>query len=337
MKVSYLAIVIVSWMVAGPCTASSPSAEPLAIVDGKPISAGEVYQRAAGELRALDKKVYALKEETLYGLVAERLLQRESQTSKLSVDRLLDDRVYSMLAPPTPEEIQSYYLGVKDRIGKPIDDVRSQIADFLYDSRRRQAYDAYVAELRGKANVVILLAPPRASVAVDPDRVRGAKDAAITIVEFSDFECPYCARAEDTVRQLLSKYRTQIRLAYRDFPLSFHPRAQSLAEASRCAAAQGKFWQFHDYLFEHQTEISKRALAGLPAQLGMDAERFQHCVDQHVYASAVKRDMDDGERLDLEGTPAFFINGIELSGAVPLAEFSQAIDLELERVKRRAQ
>ena len=336
MRVCHLIIAMTLWMVVNPGVASSPSAESLAAVDGEPISTAEVDQKAAGALRALDIKRYELREAALNGLVAERLLERESQGSHLSVDKLLDERVYSKVIAPTPEEIESYYLGVKERIGKPLDDVRSQIADFLYNSHRRQAYDAYVAELRKKATVVIFLTPPRASVSVDPDRVRGAPAAAITIVEFSDFECPYCARAEDTVHQLLSKYPTQVRIAYRDFPLSFHPHAQSLAEASRCAAAQGKFWQFHDYLFGHQAEMPDRDLGKLSTQLGMDAGRFLHCVDQHTYATAVKRDMAEGEKLDLEGTPAFFINGIELSGAVPLAEFTQVIDLELERVKRRA-
>lgn len=306
---------------------------PLATVDGQVISSNEVEDRVSGPLRELDAKIYRLKEKELNELINDRILEREAQTHHLTVEQLIDDKVNSKLNPPTSKEIESYYFRVRDRVNQPLEAVRSQIASFLLESRRRQGYEEYVSALRAKTHVVIFLGPPRAAVSVDPLRVRGAATAPITIVEFADYECPYCASAEGTLQAILAKYPNQVRLAYRDFPLEFHTHALSLAEASRCAGAQGKYWQYHDYVFAHQSQVKDDDLAKLPSQLGIDAQMFQRCMSQHTFADEVKHDLDDGQKLDIEGTPAFFINGIALSGAVPLANFSREIDLELQRLR----
>jgi protein-disulfide isomerase len=170
-------------------------------------------------------------------------------------------------------------------------------------------------------------------VPVDPARVRGPLNAPITIVEFSDFECPYCGRVEGTLRQLVSRYPTQIRLAYRDFPLDFHPRAEPAAEASRCALAQGKYWPYHDLLFDNQQHLESGDLSNYAARLDMNAKRFEECIQQRTYAAEVQHDLDEGRKLGVTGTPAFFINGVLLAGAVPVDEFVRLIDRELKRMQ----
>jgi protein-disulfide isomerase len=313
--------------------AVSPSGEVVALIDGEPISGKDLHERAASQLRELDMKAFGIQQQELQRMVNERLLNREASRRRISVQQLLDRDVYSVIAKPTASDIENYYSGIKDRIGQPLEEVRSQIADYLTESRRRAAYDSYLSQLRSRAKVIILLAPPRANVSIDPTRVRGPKNAPITIVEFSDYECPYCGRAEDTLRQLAVKYPTEVRLAYRDFPLNFHPRARPSAEASRCALAQGKFWEYHDTLFAHQDQLQNEDLLSFAAQLGMDTGRFKECLAQGTFAADVQQDVDEGETLGIAGTPAFFINGIALDGAVPLEGFASIIDGELEREK----
>ena len=175
--------------------------------------------------------------------------------------------------------------------------------------------------------------PPRAPVvrkevdAVGPSR--GPKDAPVTIVEFSDFECPYCGAAHDTVEQVMSSYAGKVRLVYRQFPLSFHPHAAKAAEASLCAADQGKFWEYHEALFKNQKKLDLPDLKAHASEVGLDANKFGQCLESGDKKKAVDADQQAGLAAGVGGTPAFFINGIFLNGAQPLDEFKKVIDGEL--------
>jgi predicted DsbA family dithiol-disulfide isomerase len=312
--------------------ASSPE-QVVAVIDGKPILDKDLEERAAPQLRELNSKVFDVKEQALNDMIDEQVLKQEAARLNVSVRQLLDREVNSLLNEPTSSEVESYYLGVQDRVGRPLDEIRPQLVEYLTEIRRRDAYKSYLSGLRSRDKVLVLLAPPRGNVSIDPTRVRGPANAPITIVEFSDFECPYCGRAEQTLRQLVVKYPAQIRLAYRDFPLDSHPRARPSAEASRCALAQGKYWQYHDLLFANQEHLQDGDLSKLAAQVGMDRKKFDECTAQRIYKADIQRDLDEGERLGINGTPVFFVNGISLSGAVSLQEFSRVIGDELERIK----
>lgn len=313
--------------------AAAPRDQVVAIINGKPISDKELEERTEPQLRDLNSRIYGIREQALNTLINEQLIAQEATRLKQPENQILEREVNSQVLAPTASEIESYYLGIKDRIGHPIEEVRPQISQYLTDVRRRNAYESYVSELRKRAKVTVLLAPPRAIVAIDPARVRGPPGAVVTVVEFSDFECPYCGTAEATLRELVSKYPLEVRLAYRDFPLDFHPRAEPAAEASRCALAQGKYWQYHDLLFANQQHLEDSDLSKFAAQLGMDQRQFDECVARKTYQPNVQRDVEDGEKLGATGTPAFFVNGIALSGAVSLSELSRVIDGELVRIK----
>jgi protein-disulfide isomerase len=317
----------------GTAHATSAPEKAVALIAGKPISDKDLEQRAAPRLRELNSKIFEVKQKTLNDMIDEQLLNLEAGRVKLSVQQLLVREVDSRVVAPTPAEVDSYYLGIKDRIGLPLEEVRPKILDFLTETRRRSAYDDFLSRLRSREKVVVLLEPPRAVVAIDPARIRGPANAPITIVEFSDFECPYCGRVEDTVRQLTSRFPTQIKLAYRDFPSDFHSRAEAAAEASRCALAQGKYWPYHDLLFDNQQHLQSSDLSNYALQVGMDPKRFDECVMHKTYAADIQHDLDAGQELGITGTPAFFINGILLSGAVPLEEFVGSIERELLRLK----
>lgn len=165
------------------------------------------------------------------------------------------------------------------------------------------------------------------------DHIRGGKDAKVTIVEYSDFECPFCSRAHPTVMQVLEEYGDDVRVVYRHFPLSFHPQAQKAGEASECAADQGKFWQYHDVMFENQSLVSGGVtqFKKWAVELGLNATRFNNCLDSGEKASLVTDDANEGAALGVTGTPGFFINGISVVGAQPFSVFKQVIDAELAK------
>lgn len=164
---------------------------------------------------------------------------------------------------------------------------------------------------------------------------RGAATAPITLVEFSDFECPFCARATPVLKQLEEAYPGQIRRVFRQFPLmAIHPGAERAAEASLCAAEQERFWEMHDALFEQPVALDPADLHRKAAQVGLDAALFKTCLDMQKYAGTIEQDLKEGVAHGVTGTPAVFINGRLVSGARPYAEFAQVIDAELARLQK---
>ncbi|NIM51711.1 MAG: thioredoxin domain-containing protein [Gemmatimonadales bacterium] len=165
-------------------------------------------------------------------------------------------------------------------------------------------------------------------VATEGRPYQGPEDAAVTLVEFTDYECPFCAQYfQLTYPNLLAKYEGKLRYVIRNFPVnSIHPRAQKAAEAAECADDQGKFWEYHDILFQRQTALEVESLKRYAAELGLDAEAFDRCVDSGEKAAVVFRDLQDGLNYGVRGTPTFFINGRMLVGAQPLAVFESYID-----------
>ena len=175
---------------------------------------------------------------------------------------------------------------------------------------------------------MVKLEQPRVKVAASGP-ARGPEGAPVTIVEFSDFECPFCRREESTVKQLLDRYQTQVRFVYRHFPLEIHPRARPAAEAAACADEQGKFWDYHEKLFSGGLEDAD--LQRYASELGLDTAAFQQCVSQHKTKDVVMSDLQAGKAAGVSGTPAFFVNGIMISGARPVDAFTKVIDKELQQ------
>jgi protein-disulfide isomerase len=171
------------------------------------------------------------------------------------------------------------------------------------------------------------------SVSEDDDPSIGPKDAKVVIIEFSDFQCPFCSKAESTVKQILAEYEGKVRFVYRDYPLSFHQFAQKAAEAAECADEQGKFWEYHDLLFDKQNEWSSNGVLSFKQyakDIGLDSQKFDQCLDSGQMASEVKKDFSDGQSYGVNGTPAFFVNGEMISGAQPFSVFKQKIDALLK-------
>lgn len=174
-------------------------------------------------------------------------------------------------------------------------------------------------------------AGPVSFTITDKDHSFGSKNAKVTLVTFSDFECPYCGRFYPTVKEIMKQYGDKVRVVFKHFPLSFHKNAQKAAEASECAAEQGKFWQMHDKIFENQQLLSFDQLKAWAKDLKLNTSQFNSCLDSGKFAQKVQADMQEGAQKGVDGTPATFVNGILVSGAQPFEAFKQMIDQELAR------
>ncbi len=190
-----------------------------------------------------------------------------------------------------------------------------------------------VVALVGIVYAVISIQPaPYIPVTVDGDNLLGSEDAPVTIIEFSDFECPFCARfATETAPSIIQEYveNGTAKLIFKHFPLPSHPYAQKAAEATECAGDQGKFWEMHDKLFENPNNLFVPALKNYAEELGLDAEQFNSCLDSGVMADRVNRDKEEAQRMGVSSTPMFFINDIRVSGAQPFSVFRQSIEAAL--------
>jgi protein-disulfide isomerase len=310
--------------------------EPLAEVNGETITAKDLEDALGARLSKLEEQIYDLKRRELDSMIAQRLLAQEAARRGISVPALLDAEVTAKVGLVSEKEIEDFYQQNKARMRGDETEVRQKIRAFLQQQKLNARREAFVESLRSQGQVVVRLSPPpaiRVEVSTDGAPIRGAADAPVTIVEFSDFECPFCKQTRPTLKQLLERYPGKVRLAYRDFPLdSIHPQARRAAEAARCASDQGKFWEYHDVLFTQSPQLAFEDLRRYAGQLGLDVAKFESCLAAGVHKAAVQRDLDEGNRLGITGTPAFFINGRTLSGAQPLEAFTRLIDQELAGV-----
>ena len=311
---------------------------PVALVNGKAVSAAELSDATAAQLRQLFLQEYQIKRDALENLINQKVMEAEAHRKGIPVEKLLEQEVDGKIGDPSDLEVQAYYLGQKDRINKPLAEVELQLRGSLRQNRLQQARLDYVNSLRTAAGVTVLLRPPKSEITADPARVRGVPTAAVTIIEFSDFQCPYCQAVEPTLKQVLSQYGDRVSFAYRDFPLTpIHPQAQIAAEASRCAGEQEKYWDYHDALFANQSLLQQADLVRSAARLGLDEKKFETCLTSRKFQSAVQADYQAGLKGGVTGTPAFFINGTLLSGNQPLAEFARVIDDELNALQSQSQ
>jgi len=233
----------------------------VATVNGQPIFEQDLAPELGSKLLQLHNQQYQVESKALDEVIQRRVLEAEAKRRGISVDKLQEEEVDSKISEPSEAEVRGYYLAVRSEINKPFEDVKSQLQKAVKMLKVAEARQDYANSLRAKNEVVVLLSPPKVEVAFDPSRVLGNPKAPITIVEFSDFQCPYCLKAEATLKDLLVKYDGKVRLSYRDFPMrTLHPRAQRAAEAARCAAEQGKFWEFHDALFADPSKLDDAGL-----------------------------------------------------------------------------
>lgn len=316
----------------------TPNGSVVAVVDGKEITEPELRERIRGELLRLETQIYEVRRNGVDELISEYLLEQAAKARGLSADQLLKQEVDGKISGVTPKDVEDFYTANQSRIRKPLDEVRGQILNYLQQTRLNDARREYLKGLRDKAQVKLFLKPPVVDVSAGEAPFKGPQDAPITIVEFSDFQCPFCKQVVSVLSQVLEQYPGRVKLAFRDFPIpSIHPHAQKAAEAAHCAEEQGKFWEYHDLLFAKQDELPTENFVDYARSLGLEAAVFQTCLESHRQKDRVEHNHADGMKVGVSGTPAFFINGRLLSGAQPLEAFKTMIDEELERLGLQAQ
>jgi predicted DsbA family dithiol-disulfide isomerase len=324
----------------GACaTAAPPARKPAALTasEGSPVVArtavGDVTEQqldaAIAARPKLARQLYELRHDALEDLVLQRLVEAAAKKQGLTVDAYLRREVDDRAKPPTEQEVRAFFDRELQSSGAyHYDEIRDQLAAHILSERRKQATMALVKRLRTEAHVEILLVPPRIAVTGNGPS-RGPSKAAVTIVEFSDFQCPYCRQEAITLRRVLDEYPHDVRLVFLDFPLSAHPDARNAAQAARCAGEQGQFWAMHDLLFAHQDALSPDDLRRYAQKTGVDPTKFDACVSSGRSAPHIDESIRLGEEVGVDGTPALFINGRPLSGATPYPELKQTIDEEL--------
>jgi protein-disulfide isomerase len=329
--------VLLAAAVAAPSHAyAGPPDEIVALIGGEPFTARQLEEAAGARLFQLRTQQYEAQRQILDDEIARRLLEREAAARKATVAELLNQEVESKVAPVTEAEQKAFYEQNKARMGGMTEaDALKRIEAGLRQQRVGERRAEFVNALRTKADVRVMLEPPRVAVPGGDDPSRGPADAPITIVEFSDFQCPFCSRATATLKKLDESFPGKIRIVYRDFPLvQIHPNAARAAEAAACANDQGKFWAMHDVLFEHQDKLGEADLKQSAVTLGLDAARFNECLESGRHRAQWMKDTADGERYGVSSTPAFFVNGRLLVGAQPYESFARVVEEELARAGR---
>jgi protein-disulfide isomerase len=302
-------------------------------IGDEPITRAQVSERVSAELVQIRQQEYDVLSNGFEQLVAERLLEKEAAARSITPDELMKAEVEDKVQGPSPEAIDRFYEQNKARMGgRTREQAGPDIENYLRQMERAQLQGALLDRLRAKASVRVVLEPPRVDVPIPAgEPARGPADAAVVMVEFSDFQCPFCRRAHPTVERVLGEYGDRLRFVYRDYPLPNHPRATPSAEAARCAGDQKKYWEYHTALMTGVGSLDDEDLGKHAEALQLDMEAFRECVASKRHAGAVQAGLLDGARIGVNGTPAFYINGRLISGALPYETFKKMIDEELAR------
>jgi protein-disulfide isomerase len=308
----------VGWQFWGPRPETVDSDPVVAMVGNRSITLREVEHALALPLYFLETQRNQLLQQAIQKLIDEKLLEAEASRKGVSLSQLLE------------EASQSESIARLANLPAPVKRLTtSRQGSSLEEQEQARIQQALIVSLRRKADVRITL--PKLESPVLPvdtrgDRHLGPDHAPITIVEFSDFECPYCRQSAKILQEVTQLYGDRIRVVYRDYLGPSHGHALRAAEASRCAGAQGKFWEYHDLLFDHQSQGNGWDFALLATQLGLQQNEFEKCLQSGQFREQIAQDLQAGLKLGITSTPTFFINGRPLVGAQPVASFQALID-----------
>ena len=329
------------------CSTSAQSArqpapaDVVATVGSRSITLAEVDAKALqqpassfGQVK-LAQALYQARRAAVDDLVADALIDQAAKAKGVDRAALVEQEITAKIAPVSDADVTGWYEANRARVqGATLDQVRQPIRGYLTQERMQIVRARYLDTLKASTPVRVTLDPPRQQIASANSPSKGPSNAPVELIEFSDFQCPYCLRAHPTVAQVLNTYGDRVHFVYRHYPLPGHPNARPAAEASACAAEQDKFWPYHDRLFAEPGKLTDADLKKDAADLGLDSAKFNACIDTRKYKSTVDADVQAGEQAGVDGTPAFFVNGRMISGAQPFEQFKKLIDEELELKKR---
>jgi len=296
------------------------------------ITASELENLAGPSLVALRQQIYDTEVSKLEAEIYQRLVQKAAAAAGMTEGEYLRSRIDEMVGEPDEGEIVKLMSQYRSQLAEDDAQARAQVVQVLVQREKQQRSQELRKVLFAEAGVEILLEPPRVEVAIaEGTPSRGPVDAPIVLIEYTDFQCPFCTRVQPTLNELMKRYDGQIRHVFKNLPLPMHKEAQLAGAASLCARDQGKFWEYHDWLFANQRQLNRDSMIAEAGELGMDTEVFATCIDEGTYLPVVRADMAEAQSFGITGTPGFLINGRVVTGAVPIENFEAIIDDELAR------
>ena len=335
-RISIFFLLALSLWLGWSCRPTNDS-EKVAEVDGTVLTRAEIDRSGGKQLQNLRRQLYQLERQKLDEYIGATLLTREAKERGISVSTLLEQEVNSKILPVADDEVEAFYNSNKARLPVELDKVREQIREFLRGQKIEAQKALYMNSLRSRSKITTYLKPPpvfRAEVSANGAPFKGPEKAPVTIVKFEDFQCPFCKQVQPTIAEILSRYNGKIRIVHKDLPLdAIHPQARQAAEAARCAGEQGQFWSYHDKLYANSPKANPEDLKSYAKEVGLELASFERCLASGKYKAVVQQDLSEGTQLGITGTPAFFINGREISGSQPVQVFAAMIDEELAQVK----
>jgi protein-disulfide isomerase len=311
--------------------------EILAVVNGnRVISTKEVDELLGSQIRELQEKMYFIRNTALNNLIIRLIIEEEATSKGVTPDELKRQLTSGKveIAQAKVDEVYDENSALFTNMSQ--DEAKERIRMDLESHEKMAKYRAAIEALRRKTRVEMYLSPPppvAANIGTDGP-VKGAPDAPVTIVEFSDFQCPYCKQVTPILNQVMGFYGNRVRLIFKHLPLtSIHPQALEAAQAGVCAARQGKFWEYHDRLFDSSPNLSPVMLEKIASEIGLNVGGFSSCLSSEESRSAIQRDLQVAKKLGIQGTPTFLINGKLLKEAASFESFKKMIDEELQKPK----
>jgi protein-disulfide isomerase len=316
--------------------AATEPAAALAYLGDRPIAAREVEARLKARLFRVRQEQYDLQVEGIREVAFELLQEQEAAKLGLTRAAYYTQEVTNKVAEPKDEEVQQIFTTYRQRLPRDENEAKAEVRRVLRERNAGQQAEAFKNELLSRTKLRIMLEPPRLDVPLEKDDpVVGAADAPVTLVEFSDFQCPYCQRGQTILKQLRGEYGDRVRMIFKQLPLGIHAQARFAAEVALCANDQGKYWEAREWLFGRRDGITPEAAKQWAAGAAVDTAVFSTCVDTHVHAPTIDADLATATALATTSTPVFFVNGRLLEGAQPIERFRAAIDDELARATPR--
>jgi protein-disulfide isomerase len=319
----------------------------LAAIDGTPVYEKDMDFKAKQD-------IYNFKKKMVDDFIINDFMKKNGYAS---MDQLIEKEVKAKVKEPTEAEMKKFYA--EQKITQPYDQIKPQIQNRLKSQLLRARWMDFNNEIRAKKAIVYYFDMPRADIAYRDNEIsRGPKDAKVTLLEYTDYQCPYCKQAQTTVDELWKKFSGKIKHVYRAYPLPFHAAARDAANASMCANEQGKFWEYHTLLFKNQEDLYKMVkqppqTPGMPPQMNqkgevdpanffkwageikLDEAKFKNCFETKAFDKDIQKDMDEAGKIGVTSTPSFFINGSPVTGNRPISDFEEAIKRELELAKAK--
>ncbi|HEY3134777.1 MAG TPA: thioredoxin domain-containing protein [Blastocatellia bacterium] len=320
-----------------PPASDAERARVFATVNGKPITSGDIEDALKPIIFSVQEQIYDLRKKELDLRINDLLLDQEAKKQNKTPDALYESEISPRVRKITDDDARKFYDENKNKINGTFAEVRAQIVQYLENREQSNAASSYAERLRSRASVQVFLRPPDPPVfeiSIEDRPWKGGTNAPVTVIEFTDFECPSCGATQPDLEEVAREFGDKVKLVARNFPLDQHKHAFEAAEAAEAAREQGKYWEYAALLFKNQKALETEKLKEYASQVGLDRKRFDAALDSHKYAGRVKQDLVDGEKVGIDSTPTLFINGKRVR-ARTREDLKAAIEAALKEAARK--